>query len=487
MIEVFIAEDEFGAREQIKLLVSRFPEFQVVGEADNGDKAVEEVRRLRPDLLLTDIRMPGKSGLELVEEISSLKPRIEMVVISGYSDFEYAQSAMKSGCQDYLLKPVSPKQFRQMMERLAERIMESQMEERARLFRAIVRNQQVEEDRLKKYFPCENYHLALVRKLGLPGAAERDGNLQIMSEMQEWNCIYGRDVQEALYLWPMQAFGVQNFEKRQQEKGEEDGVYFTVLSYSRGIRVEEIPGCVRELYGALDRQLVLGKSQVLRMEHLTEREKGKKADLHPLEHFVQKQEWEKAEKELAKLFAWYEENSWPLRRIESDISYLLADLARKMNQEADFRGYMEEIYCYARDMKELQDALLDYIHNTFQEQKTQAEKVDTEQFLENVKAFIRENAKRTLSLQEVSETFHVSLSYMSRMFKKYTGMNFNEYLTKLRIEEACRLFQENPGYFVKDVADMVGIADQFYFSRLFRSVTGKTPSQYVKDLDENHT
>lgn len=508
MIDVYIAEDEYGAREQVKLLVSRFDGFQVVGEAEDGDRAVEDVKRLHPDLLLTDIRMPGKSGLELQEAVSGLKPKIELVVISGYSDFSYAQTAMKNGCQDYLLKPISPKQFRQMMERVKERITERQTKERDGIFEAIVQNQHVEESRLKKYFPFGEYHLALVRKLGLPQSAGRRGVGQMLSEIGEWSCIYGRDMQESLYLWPVHAFGVPAFEKRQREKWEnsqegQEG-YLTILSYGSGICVEEIPVRVRELYKALDHRLVLGRTQVLRMERLSEQAvaggketlgrarqeqeasrfgSGRKtADLGPLEHFVQQQEWEQAERELWKLMEWYKKNDWPLERIETDVTYLLTDLARKTGREADFKGYMEEIYCYARNMRELTEALLDYIRNTFRESGTAADKVDTEDFFERVTGYLKENAAGAVTLQEISGTFHVSLSYMSRLFKKYTGVSFNEYLTGYRIERACELFRENPDLFVKDVAGMVGIPDQFYFSRLFRSRVGKTPSQYCREV-----
>ena len=128
MIDVLVAEDEFGAREQIKLLVGRFPEFRIVGEADNGDLALELLKKFQPDLILTDIRMPGRNGLDLLKEAAELSPKTEGVIISGYSDFEYAQSAIKLGCRDYILKPISPKQFQNMMGKMEEKILERQSE-----------------------------------------------------------------------------------------------------------------------------------------------------------------------------------------------------------------------------------------------------------------------------------------------------------------------------------------------------------------------
>lgn len=258
--------------------------------------------------------------------------------------------------------------------------------------------------------------------------------------------------------------------------------YCTMLSYTDGILVEEIPQCVRRLYNALDRHLVIGKNQVLRMEFLSRKKNEKRIDLKPLEHFVQKKDWEVVKKELYNLLDACQEQEIPLNEIQNDMSFLLADLSRKMKCDTDSRYYMEEIYGKSRNMDDLKKALLDFIYETFSGKEEQKDKVDTAEFFDSVLDYIRQNANRSITLQEICEKFHVSLSYMSRMFKKYTGKGFNEYLTKLRIEEACRLFQENRQYYIKDVANMVGIPDQFYFSRLFRSVTGKTPSRYVKEL-----
>ena len=482
MIDVLVAEDEFGAREQIKLLVGRFQEFRLVGEVDNGDSALEMLGKLQPDLILTDIRMPGKNGLDLLRKAAEVSPRTEGVIISGYSDFEYAQSAIQLGCRDYILKPISPKKFQSMMEKMEERILERQSEERAALFKNIVLDRECDKRLLEKYFPFGKYHLSLLRELGLPGSAGREGDGQLISEMGEWNCIYGRDGQEALYLWPAETFSVQDFEKKQKEKMKGKDTYCTMLSYTDGILVEEIPQCVRRLYNALDRKLVIGKNQVLRMEFLSQKKNEKKIDLKPLEHFVQKKDWEVVKKELYSLLDACQEQEIPLNEIQNDMSFLLADLSRKMKCDTDSRYYMEEIYGKSRNMDDLKKALLDFIYETFSGKEEQKDKVDTVEFFDSVLDYIRQNANRSITLQEICEKFHVSLSYMSRMFKKYTGKGFNEYLTKLRIEEACRLFQENRQYYIKDVANMVGIPDQFYFSRLFRSVTGKTPSRYVKEL-----
>lgn len=485
MINVFIAEDESVAREQIKLLVGKFPAFQVIGEAGDGDAASEMIKKLHPDLLFTDIRMPGKNGLELLADVRENCPSVELVVISGYSDFEYAKGAMQNGCLDYLLKPVSPRQFRGMMERLEELICTKQMEERTRIFEDIVREEQIEEQiektRLKRFFPFSSYHIALVRKLGLPGLWGRSNRITITSEMEELNCIYGRDCQEALYLWPEELLSIPAFENRQREKNADDG-YCTVISYMSGISVEEIPQRVRAMYKILNQQLVLGKSQFLRAESLPEMEADIKNDFDrpQIEYYIQRQEWKHVNYEIEKVMDLYAKSGYPLYKLEVAVSHLLADLSSYFDVELDYRGDLEETFCYAESMDELIKVLEDYIKEVFQKGSFGNEKIDTEAYFEKVIQYVQENLNHPLTLQQLSDFFGMSSSYMSRLFKKYAQVPFNVYLTRARIQKACGLFEKNPDYLVKDVAEMVGISDQFYFSRLFRSITGDTPTQYAK-------
>ena len=81
--------------------------------------------------------------------------------------------------------------------------------------------------------------------------------------------------------------------------------------------------------------------------------------------------------------------------------------------------------------------------------------------------------------------FGVSQTYLSRLFRKYTGLSFNQKLTELRMEKAKRIINENRDFYIREVAEMVGYQDQFYFSRVFRSYVGKSPSEYADELEDD--
>ncbi len=122
MLKVAIIEDEKLVR---KGLVLTTPweelECEVVGEAVNGLEGLRLVKRVQPDIVITDIRMPGLNGLRMIESLRKIS-RAEFIIISGYSEFEYAQQAVGLGVKDYLLKPIQPQKLHQVIRRVAQEV-----------------------------------------------------------------------------------------------------------------------------------------------------------------------------------------------------------------------------------------------------------------------------------------------------------------------------------------------------------------------------
>lgn len=115
---VLIAEDESEIRRALAAMVEEHPSFRVAGCAGDGKAALRMIEALRPDVLMTDIRMPYMDGLELLQALDVRGIRIKTVIISGYSSFSYARTAMKYGASDYLLKPLLPAQCQQTLDLL---------------------------------------------------------------------------------------------------------------------------------------------------------------------------------------------------------------------------------------------------------------------------------------------------------------------------------------------------------------------------------
>ena len=144
MYRVIIADDEPIALEHISSIIEiKCPQYEVAGTAENGKEALEKVAQYHPDLLITDIKMPLMSGIELASEIHEKYPDTYTLIVSGYSDFEYARSALQSGVCDYILKPVIPSAMAKSLEEIARKISRNQYEKKEQDHTGTVQGQRV--------------------------------------------------------------------------------------------------------------------------------------------------------------------------------------------------------------------------------------------------------------------------------------------------------------------------------------------------------
>ncbi|MGL4737132.1 MAG: response regulator transcription factor [Cellulosilyticaceae bacterium] len=106
MYKVLLIDDEVFIREGMKAIIPWAQlGCEIVGEAQDGEEGVEKILQLKPDIVISDIRMPRKSGLEMIDEIKSLNQNIQIIILTGFREFEYAQQAIRLGVLRFLLKP----------------------------------------------------------------------------------------------------------------------------------------------------------------------------------------------------------------------------------------------------------------------------------------------------------------------------------------------------------------------------------------------
>lgn len=119
MYRVMFVDDEPSVIDALRRIISnRSDSFAVGGEAYGAERAIELMKVVKPDIIFTDIKMPGTSGIDLVKKIAQSYPETVVVVISGYDDFSYVHDAFKYGVEDYLLKPLAPEKFLTMLDGL---------------------------------------------------------------------------------------------------------------------------------------------------------------------------------------------------------------------------------------------------------------------------------------------------------------------------------------------------------------------------------
>lgn len=132
MTNVLIVDDEKIEREGLKYLLSREEGERTVFEAANGKQALQVLRSEDIQLLLTDIKMPHMTGLELSKKAKEENPNLQIIIFSGFSDFTFAQEAIRYGVTEYILKPVNPDDFHKVLERAESEISKRRKKKAAR-------------------------------------------------------------------------------------------------------------------------------------------------------------------------------------------------------------------------------------------------------------------------------------------------------------------------------------------------------------------
>jgi two-component system response regulator YesN len=123
MLKIFLAEDEYVVREGIKNNIDWAAHgYEFCGEASDGELAFPMIQRLKPDIVITDIKMPFMDGLALSQIVSAELPNTRIIILSGYDDFDYARQAISIGVEQYLLKPVTRADMQKVLSQIAEKI-----------------------------------------------------------------------------------------------------------------------------------------------------------------------------------------------------------------------------------------------------------------------------------------------------------------------------------------------------------------------------
>ncbi len=495
MYRVLVVDDEPLAQKSVcSIIDKRSKNYRVVDTAENGQEALEKARNLVPDLIICDIKMPLMSGVELSSVIREELPEICFIIISGYQDFEFARSAIRSGVTDYLLKPIVPAELLKTLKYTETKISEIHYRERNRILRALGNGESVDMAKLERYMPDEEYYGAIIRTNGLPRRFSMDRRREIYSDIYENYMIFGRDEMESLYLIPGKLVGEGEFlhylNKLQKQQNASN--YYTLIYDSRPFTKEKLQEKIKNLYQQLDQRSSVGVTQILNLAEkqnvrtisTVELHKNESKVLTRLETAARTRNPEQIRQEIRLSYEFLEKDHPSQLWMENFTREVLAimrqyNLCKRSTQESEY--LMNDAFFYATSIQTLADSLVDVFLDF--EQEECCSKVDSQEYFDMIRNYLEENLGKTITLPDLCHHFGISQTYMSRLFRKYSGNSFNQYLTELRMTQAKKLLSEKPDILIKDVASIVGYEDQFYFSRLFRSYTGKSPSEFLKGLN----
>lgn len=523
---VFLVDDEIAIREGIRnSKIWDDGRFALVGEAPDGEIALSMIGDVRPDILLTDIRMPFMDGMQLASEVSRQMPWMQIVILSGYDDFNYARQAMSLGVQEYLLKPVSAKDLLEALERTAERLdRERRGAERAeslrrrlegssrfmkeKLLSAILMDpmEEQEERRSREEMQALGMNLTASCYIAEDIAWEAaDGDLSAGQDAlyalaersggQVFAC-GGRHGTLALVLGADERAAEQNayaFARSALEElrrlGASRGLASVGEAVSRlGLAADSMHTArhVRHLsatagytgFNAVGSREVAENSSVV-----------PETDVRPLYERLQYAEAEEAAGILEEYAGTLGGTDIHSRMVDSYLRVEALMTASRILHEAG--GRTADLPEASRLVLRLSDAErpLD-MDAAAQLLRCALQYRDASRpgrggaMLSRARAYLAQHfSNPNLMLRDVGEYVGMSDSRFSAVFGQQMGMTFTEYLTTLRMSKAKELLSAT-AMRSSEIASAVGYNDPHYFSYLFRKQTGVTPSEYRKQIQE---
>jgi two-component system, response regulator YesN len=511
MPRAVIVDDEPQARRYLRALVERHcPDFAVVAEAEGGEEALELAGRLVPDVVITDVRMPGMDGLELAFRLRSELPSTSVVVVSGYEEFEYARTALKAGVVDYLLKPVKAEQLKAVLGEVASRAASRLYAQRSRALRDLVSGA---EGCDPACLPGGRYSAAALRfgpppsrfpaadalsGAPFPDDAELSAPGAGLAAIHVW-ALPGRDERERVFVRSSALTDGGDFERAVSSIAEGSGLAYRVLAFgSELFPLDELGAWVAALYHAIDSHAAPGRSLILRglpgprapalaASESSERSLDLSAIEGRVEYLIAQARYAELERLLRELIVAWDEDARPLVQAAAQLRRLFDLARRRSGREAAMRddepdAMAEEATTAAADYADLADRAVEALEAILRPPARAGGNEDVPAFFASIKRYIDDNFAGDISLQSTCKLFSISQTYLSRLFRKNEGLSFNDYLTRARIEAAKRFMAENPAMPLKDVASRAGYQDQFYFSRVFKSIVGQPPSEYASSL-----
>ena len=486
MYRVLVVDDEMPALRFVRSIIEQFAkDFQVVATASSGEHALEYLRQQSVDLLITDISMHGMSGIELAQAARVIQPSIHIVIISGYGEFEYAQSAIQVGVDDYLLKPVSISKMTAVLQSVQKKLESENASLNSALLPAIACGHPYSLESAQQLYKKKSFRFALVRwgNLDMTLPKNLSATSLVLPKDGHFQVLRGRDDDERILI-------------AEDEPSEEllmhlsvyltrPGAYatWTAIYTPTAQPIEFLPSFIEWALLMLYRKTVIGKHQIIQFAGGSSTEEVLRlpvAELKQLTYFVSAGKYRMIKDYFISLAAVWEHAQMPQRQVWHMCRQLVHQIAAVYQP---VYNRMEEILLELNDMircANFYGELMSGVYSLlFDNWNIKDRKLSTQELYDYAAKYIDENYALPLSVQSVCDEVGISQTYLSRLFRKYSDTTFNAYLTHRRMEAAMQLLREKPNLLLRDVAICVGYEDSSYFTKVFHQYTGKTPSQFV--------
>lgn len=530
MLKIFLAEDEFIIREGIKNNIDwQAHGYEFCGEASDGELAFPLIQKTRPDILITDIKMPFVDGLALSRLVKKELPETEIIILSGYEEFDYAKEAIQIGVARYLLKPINGETLLQEIDSVAEIILDKQKEKEIRekyqremeenslrdqmnLFQHLVTGDcSMEEllsvaDKLDLKIMAPWYSIVLLKIQSMKHDYEEySGSIVVVDERiaklaePEHVLIFDRALEGRAFLFKADSEDeLLAYQKEYLGNVKEVLSGYVNLRYFGGIgtpvnRLREIPASFEDASHAFAHRYLVAEScildsSLLMQEGAAENEDFRISAVNPeqidrtkMQEFLRTGDLDEVVYFVDEFFGKLDGGAMKSRifrqYITMDAYFSIVDFLKGLGLQKD------EIEAPDQDSSILQDekSAMDYIVRIMEKALVLREKKASSRYedvVSEVIHYIEDNyAQEELSLNLLASHVNFSPNHLSMIFSQQTEQTLIRYLTDYRMNRAKELLRCSSKK--SSVISMeVGYKDPHYFSYLFKKTQGMTPTQY---------
>lgn len=526
MIKVLIVDDEALVRIGIKTIIP-WEELglELIGEAENGKKALEIARESVPDIILTDIKMPIMTGIELLKELKREDHPAKFIILSAHDDLEFVKEAMKNGAEDYILKlELESDQIIRILRELQESILSEKSGKvyvskampvnhvplhKEKLFKdmllGVIRTKQEIFDQLetnKLIFP-EKRLVSLIIEVDDASIYQKYGEsphlldysvLNILEEVLSsyaYGHVVSLQLKQFIAVLSLRMKGnEESFESLEELTGNIRMTLRKYLSTSVSIGISEIYNgyehiqqAYREAKEAVRFAFIYPRGTNIYYRDICSMSSQETDDLSAEMKSIEKAfadgEIADIKQALELLTGEISRNHKLTRELLMGISFTIFYLFQSFveNYQLTEKGILtKDMYDRISKMS-LKVDFIDWINELKVRMTRQL--VDNHESMRVylTKQFINKNYKEELSLEKVAEYLQLSPSYLSNLFKKETGQNFIDYVTEVRIGRA-KFLLKTTDLKISEIAREAGYGDEYYFSKVFKKNVGESPLKY---------
>lgn len=495
MYKVIFADDEIHVIEGLNILVDwKDIGFEVVGTAEDGETTFELIKKYEPDVVIADINMPSLNGLELLEKcLRELEDMPEIIMLTGYDEMEYIKRAMKNGASGYLLKPLNSEEIIEhvllaLKKRAKKKETENEFEEQAEqaaqdLFSQIVYGNYTQSriNRMRFMLDMDDSEDCV----SLMVVSVKDD--KVIEEIRTVECVKKYSVFDMGFLF----VGILTAKKSESE------LYDLADAILRKAGVEYIviitPRQPEQLVSAVKRVIEKGQSGGYTEKinscynecELSNAENYGECDVDKIKALIDKGKVDEALAEMNEQFGMLLNNGDGMQRIRGFVSAALYEVYKYAQRTGMNMGDDFNLFSYKLALAQRREDIHDAYIELFEKFKLSNEMQKTQPDCKKLLDYIEKNYMNDITLADVSKLAYIKPTAASKMIKRATGMKFNDYINKLRMEEACRLLVRTDNAIV-DIATMLGYKDYSYFSIKFKDYMGVLPSQYRKRVYTRH-